>query len=642
LTSRQTTLAYIPALDGVRAVAVLLVIAYHFDFPGFGGGFLGVDLFFVLSGFLITTLLLAERTETGRVDMPHFWLRRARRLLPALFVLLAVVAVAARSMPALERGPLRGDMLSSIFYSANWRFVLSGQSYFAEFVAPSPLRHLWSLAIEEQFYLLWPLLFAVGFALYSRRGVRRAVAAGAMALGIAASIAVCAALFDVFDPSRAYYGTDARAHELLIGAGVAMLLFPRQLRGDAEGRSLRIGRIAAVAGIGVVLAMALTLQDDGAFYYHGGSVLFSLGAVSLVAGVLFGSGIVARALSVRPVVWIGKVSYGMYLWHWPAAVWLTPARTGLSGASLALTRLGATTVVTALSFYLIERPIRRGQVARVRLTPRVVFPVAAALALLLSGAAVAGTSGSVAPPNYLAGKNKPTADVSPGARATVALVGDSVAVSLYPGFAAEAAAHALGSAGATFSGCAVGLEIRADASGKPFANSRDCVRLTRVAYTDLIRRYDPTIVVWYSGRERYDIWSEGRIIKAGSAEWKRRVFADWERTRARLTAGGARVVLVPPLPAAGRTVSTCADPAALRRTQCTQPYLQDGILRSLYVEWATGHADVRLLDLATVVCPAPAAPCPRTIDGLEVREDGIHFSPAGARWFARRLFDQLF
>src|SRR3954469_19950995 len=218
---------HLPALDGVRGVAVAGVLAFHGGVAALRGGFLGVDAFFVLSGYLITALLLGEERATGRIRLTGFWARRARRLLPALLVLLAaVLAVSRFLLPPDELPALRGDALAALLYVANWRLLHRGGGYFAETAAPSPLQHTWSLAIEEQFYLVWPLLLVALLGLVRGRDprTRRAVVLGTCLAGAAASVATTVLLRGHVDPDRLYYGTDTRAAALLVGAGLAALL----------------------------------------------------------------------------------------------------------------------------------------------------------------------------------------------------------------------------------------------------------------------------------------------------------------------------------------------------------------------------------------------------------------------------------
>ena len=258
MSEPASAFGYRPALDGVRAVAVLAVIVYHLGYPWMPGGFLGVDVFFVLSGYLITTLLLLEHDGAGRINLRAFWFRRARRLLPAVFLMLLFVTWhVAVTAPPFERPWRRQDILWTLIYGANWHFIASDQGYFAQFTSASPLRHTWSLAIEEQFYLFWPALLLV----VCSRG-RRAVAILCGA-GIVASVAASMWLFNPADPSRSYYGTDARMHELLIGALLAAVA------GAASPRHARTAwapRVAAALGGLALLSGFVWLDGRSAAY----------------------------------------------------------------------------------------------------------------------------------------------------------------------------------------------------------------------------------------------------------------------------------------------------------------------------------------------------------------------------------------
>ncbi|HZN19801.1 MAG TPA: acyltransferase family protein [Micromonosporaceae bacterium] len=351
--------AYHPALDGVRALAVTAVLFFHARPDWLGGGFLGVDAFFVLSGFLITGLLLAEHRRTGRVKLLPFWGRRARRLLPALLVvLLATVAIGRLTLPDTELTALRWDALAALGYVANWRMTYRGGDYFTETAPESLLQHTWSLGIEEQFYLVWPLL--VVLALRARRP-RAAVLAVCLA-GTVASTAVSTVLYrGEVDPARAYYGTDARASALLVGCALAALLAGRDPAAAQPGRRrplvLAFTAVLAAAVVGVAWAAA---DGRAGWLYQGGLTLLAVAvAVVLAHLVTAPAGWGARLLSLPPVVWLGRVSYGVYLWHWPLFGLLTADRTGRTGVSLVVLRFGATLLAAALTFYLVELPVRR-------------------------------------------------------------------------------------------------------------------------------------------------------------------------------------------------------------------------------------------------------------------------------------------
>jgi peptidoglycan/LPS O-acetylase OafA/YrhL len=388
--SGSSSLGFRPGLDGIRAVAVLAVIAYHLDAPWMRGGFLGVDLFMVLSGYLITSLLLLEHERSGRVSLRAFWARRVRRILPAVVVLLGALAVyAAFWSNAVERASLRWDSIAALTSWANWRFVVDGSGYWATFSAPSPLTHFWSLAVEEQFYVVWPLV--VAGALVMAAGRRRVVALVA-ASGIVASAVAMGMLYDPLSPSRAYLGTDTRVQTLLVGALGAVMLRPAPHRIVATQRWWRwAGPVAA----GIVVLALVAVRDQAAWMYRGGFTAFALVALVLVVASGEAGGAVRRVLGVPLLVWIGRRSFGWYLWHWPLIVLLTPDRIQVDGLARVVVVLVLTVVAAELSFQLVEQPVRTG---RFRLRTRHV-PVSAmaAAAALIVGTAL-GFATRVPPP----------------------------------------------------------------------------------------------------------------------------------------------------------------------------------------------------------------------------------------------------
>jgi peptidoglycan/LPS O-acetylase OafA/YrhL len=351
-------LPYRPALDGLRALAVLAVLLYHLSPATLPGGLLGVDLFFVLSGYLITGLLLAEWAAGGRIDLARFWLRRARRLLPAVYVLLAaLLAVAVLRLPD-EAVRLRGDAAAAFVYVMNWHQIVGEQSYFAAIGRPSLFQHLWSLAIEEQFYLVWPLLLLVLL-----RWGRRLLLPVAIAGTIASTIWMAHLYHAGSDPSRVYYGTDTRAAALLVGALLAALGFPRWWpAGSSRGGRLLLDGLGLVA-LAALVACARWLDPATPLLYRGGFLVVSLTAALLIAAVLQpGARLLPWLLAQRPLVAVGKRSYGLYLWHWPVIVLTRPGLdVPLHGPALLGLRLGMMALLTELSYRLVEQPVRSGQ-----------------------------------------------------------------------------------------------------------------------------------------------------------------------------------------------------------------------------------------------------------------------------------------
>src|SRR5215216_5296398 len=275
-------LPYMPGVDGLRAMAVLAVFVYHFHNGGglLPGGFLGVDVFFVISGYLITSLLLSEFRKEGRLDLLAFWLRRARRLLPAVGVLIAVVMVFGAFLDFGQISALRADALASMGYVTNWELIFSHRSYFEEFARPSLFRHLWSLAVEEQFYLLWPLVFAACMTRFGHKRLVIGVIAGAVASSLLMAI-----LFDPGDPNRVFYGTDTRATPLLIGVALAFFWHPEKLKPKTGMLApLALDAVGAI-GLSMVVITFLTVHDYDVSLYHGGFLLLSIWTAMLIAAL---------------------------------------------------------------------------------------------------------------------------------------------------------------------------------------------------------------------------------------------------------------------------------------------------------------------------------------------------------------------
>jgi peptidoglycan/LPS O-acetylase OafA/YrhL len=343
-------LAYVPALDGVRAVAVLMVLCFHAGFTWMGGGFLGVSTFFTLSGFLITSLLLAEHDQHGRVSLTTFWSRRYRRLLPASLAGLAfvVVLVSTGALPTSPRLP--GDILASLAQVANWRFLMSGHSYAELFASPSPVLHYWSLAIEEQFYVLFPLLVV---AVLRRRAAVLGSVIGTLTL---ASVTTAVVLGLTGHPEATYYATPARVAELTIGSLLALAV---RRRPEPSARTTRILLVAGPAALVATVGLGVVTSLSDRWLQLGGLPAFALVSATLVAGARAG-GPLAALLSTRPLVAIGRVSYGVYVFHWPIFLWLDAERTGLAPWPLFGLRLVVTAAVAVPMYLLVESPVRAG------------------------------------------------------------------------------------------------------------------------------------------------------------------------------------------------------------------------------------------------------------------------------------------
>ena len=352
---------YVPGLDGIRALAVVSVIAYHLGLPWAKGGMLGVGVFFTLSGYLITDLLLVSWRRRGNLGLGTFWLRRARRLLPALFLMLAVVSVWVALFDASQLDQVRRQVISAAFYFANWSTIAQHGSYFARFATPLPLDHLWSLSIEEQFYLVWPWLLLLGLKLIPGR---RGLLLMTLALATVSIVVMGLDFHPGYDPTRAYEGTDTRAFTLLIGAVLA-IIWPSELprRAAINPRLPILLDSFAILGIVAIVLLIATTNAFTAFLYPWGFLILSVATAAVVAAVMHPLTRVGAALGVRPLRWVGVRSYGIYLWQWPIIVLATPAgqTPGLVRGAL---EVAATVAIASLSWRYVEDPVRHGAIGR--------------------------------------------------------------------------------------------------------------------------------------------------------------------------------------------------------------------------------------------------------------------------------------
>ncbi|WP_019136426.1 acyltransferase family protein [Cellulomonas massiliensis] len=385
----------IRGLDGLRAWAVLAVVAYHLAPSSVPGGFIGVDVFFVVSGFLITTLLLREAADRGRISLPSFWLRRARRLLPALGLVVVTSLVAARLVSTDLLVGIGRQVLGAATFLTNWVEIAAGSSYF-DATQPELFQPFWSLAIEEQFYVLWPVLLVLLLVLARSWRARAAVALGAALL----SALLMAVLHQPDgDPTRVYYGTDTHAFGLLLGVAAAFawrggLVLPLRPR---------LARWLPASALGLLTVLVVVLQDQATVTYRGGLLLASVLAVLAVAGCTTGESAYVRALETRPLTWVGERSYGLYLWHWPVILVVGAVVVAAPGTAAWWWGTALSLVVTfalaAASYRWLEVPVRRdgfravaarARAAVVREPGARVLAGAAAVVLVLAVVAVAG------------------------------------------------------------------------------------------------------------------------------------------------------------------------------------------------------------------------------------------------------------
>ncbi|MBS1886691.1 MAG: acyltransferase family protein [Actinobacteria bacterium] len=359
---------YMPGLDGLRAIAVLAVIFFHLGYGWAPGGLLGVGIFFTLSGYLITDILLGQFLRRGAIHLGRFWLGRARRLLPALFLMLLIVVAWVTIFGPAQPDQFRKAVLSAIFYVNNWQQIAANVSYFARFAPEQPLNHLWSLSVEEQFYILWPFILLIGLKFVHERrnadGLRPRLALWTLALAIASSIWMVILYHPSLDPSRVYYGTDTRAAELLFGAALAMVWPSRKLSRRITPQARKNLDLLGCVGLLIIAIMVWQTGEFSQFLYRGGFVLLSLATVMVLMPLAHPACRLGNVVGCRPLRWIGVRSYGIYLWQTPIIVLTSPQ--GPHGQSLLRDALQVAAIfaISALSWRYVEEPIRHGAIGR--------------------------------------------------------------------------------------------------------------------------------------------------------------------------------------------------------------------------------------------------------------------------------------
>ncbi|HEX3597978.1 MAG TPA: acyltransferase family protein [Polyangiaceae bacterium] len=591
---------HVAALDGLRGLGVTGVLLFHANglLPG---GYLGVDLFFVLSGYLITCLLLAEHETTGRIDLSSFWVRRARRLFPALLSLMPAVALYGRYVArADELEALRLQALASLGYLANWHAIFGHRSYWQLFAAPSPLEHTWSLSIEEQFYVLWPLVVT----LVLRRHGKRTILALSLALCVL-SMGAMMLLFQPGDTSRAYLGTDTRMAGILSGAALATLLPPGRTLPAALVRGLDWLGVGAALGLGVAWC---TLSGTRPFLYHGGFWLTELAVLVLIVCAVMGEkSFVARALSVRPLASLGIISYGVYLWHWPVNVFLTEDRTHLHGVPFQAMRFALTFTIAAASYRFLERPIRRHGVPFGR--PQYIVPAAVTLSVFLIVHATYARNGRTSPPfasEHLGASGSPPEFV----RYRVLVFGDSTANSLGWGLRSlhekGVAVELLGKDGCTM------LDDRCDGEH----------------WVEHVRELHPdATLVYLAGAFLHGFGVQGSWHTACHADWDARFEKALTRRLRELASTGARIfAIVAPYP--------------VGRWDTVEYRAQMDCINASLRKAAAAAPAVHVLDAGEKLCPRGV--CEQEIPGkVKIRPDGVHFSLAGAQGVSRWVFEQI-
>lgn len=355
---------YMVGLDSLRGLAILGVILYHINFNWMPGGFLGVTVFFVLSGYLITDILAMEWKRNKRIDLKKFWLSRARRLLPGMLVMLVITLAWITIFHSSLLEKMRGDSLAALFYVSNWWYIYHKLSYFDNFNQIYPLNHFWSLAVEEQFYVVWPFIISLG--LYYIKKQSRMILL--ICLGAFASALAMAILYEPgVDPSRIYYGTDTRAFSLLIGAVLALVWPSNRLANKIIPKARFILDVVGGIALIIILVMFWKTNQYDPFLYKGGMVLLSIATALLVANLAHPASRIAQFLRFRPLRWVGVRSYGIYLWHYPILTLTTPkVNAGDFSIIRAILQFLLIILIAQISWKFIEKPIRQGALRNIQ------------------------------------------------------------------------------------------------------------------------------------------------------------------------------------------------------------------------------------------------------------------------------------
>ncbi|WP_198542217.1 acyltransferase family protein [Mycolicibacterium peregrinum] len=640
----------IPALDGIRAIAVALVLAGHGGVPGVAGGFIGVDVFFVLSGFLITSLLLDEFRRTERIDLKGFWIRRAKRLLPAMVLMTLAVVIARPLFPSEAVTSLREDAVGAFFWMANWVFVAADTDYFSQGATPSPLQHTWSLAVEEQYYLLWPLLVLAAALLVRRRstGAVRVVVFVLAVLGVVGS-AVAAILLsgDAGELNRVYFGTDTRAQALLIGAAAAALLVRDWSALTVSGTLIRtrwrrwVAWTLPVIGI-AVLALAAHLATGSADeFHHGLLIVVALGAVLVVAPVaLDQDGYVARALAWFPLVTLGVISYGVYLWHWPIFLILNGERTGLSGWSLLALRCAVTIAVSWVSWWAIEQPVRHWRPQHVPMLRLAAATVATAAVVTMTVVPVSIPTRPAGPDVMAAAATEqdigaeravpvgPPPALPPGTQ-TVAVFGDSVAWTLMRYLPATPGFHF---SDYTTIGCGIARGGPYRSAGETLNQKPECDSWPE-RWAQRIAHDRPQTVLLMIGRwEVVDRTWHGRWMHVGNDAYDAYLKGELQRALDILSSTGARVVVTTaPYNRRGER----SDGTLYPEDQPGRVQAWNTMLRNVVGQ----RPNVSVLDFNAKL--NPDGKYTAKIDGVRMRSDGVHPTSEAVQWLTPWLLDSL-
>ncbi len=646
----RSRLGYSPALDGVRGLFMLCFMAFHFGATWLTGAWVGINLFFVLSAFLITRLLVEERITTGTVDVLAFYRRRARRLLPALFLVLAfVITYAALLADDTVRRKIGGDVLATLGYVMNWRLVAEGDQYFGDHGGASPLRHAWTLAIEEQFYVLVPfVVLGLMTLVRTRRAMTLVLLAGAVTSAVWTAVL---GFHDSSDYPRLYYGTDTRAQALFVGAALGVWLAPGR-----SGRPPRLPRpVVLGAGAVGVVSSAVSMFVVGPYsawmFNAGGMLAFAVGsALLVVACVDERPNGVRSVLGWAPLAHVGRLSYGLYLWHWPIRLMLGPERLGGSVALAFVVDTALTLLVAQLSYRYVERPVikrgARGLVPSLR-TPAVavVVPV---LVLATTGWAAARTApqpdvsaetaqAAAAPAPDIVPDQR---EYRPGSPARIAVYGDSVPHYLAERFPADRF-DGVSVDNLAQEGCDLVSAPISWAPGFQMGNKPECVATKKEWPQRFEESGDEVLLLFVSPLLVVPHVVDGERVWFDDEVYRDLILERLDTVREEALDAGAEQVQVVNVPC--REANKEAIPEEFRVVIDANPHVVGEFAdpqhtNDLVSRWAEEHDDVELIDLHGALC---ADGFRKKIHGLQLFNDYLHFSPEATpmlwKWILGRV-----
>ncbi len=651
-----------PDVQGLRAVAILLVVLFHADIPGISGGYIGVDVFFVISGFVITGVLLRERETRQRTSLRNFYGRRARRIIPAASLVIIVTVVAAfHYLGSLTGHETAVDGQWAALFLANFHFAASQTNYLASLRPPSALQNYWSLAVEEQFYIVYPTVFLITASLFTRVSLRARLAILLVAVVIASY--AFSIVFTSTNPSSAFFSPLTRAWELALGGLIAV--------GGTSLRRLPQSFAAIISWLGLAAIVTASVTLTSSSVYPGSLVAIPvLGAGLIIAGgaaqPAWGAECVLRQ---RPFQLLGLISYSLYLWHWPILVIATQNRgsTSLPVWDNVLLLLVATVAAT-ITYRLLENPVRHSGFLLQRRWASIIMGVCLvgatlvvttyeqqrpAISLGSLGSATSGTACPSGAPRIVSHLRSTYLSKHPQEAAQqvqpVVVVGDSTLCSLLPGLQAIGPSYAMEFRSGAVIGCGiVSGEIAPyyySANGANVsAPTKLCQGEANRAETQAIERYHPGVIIWGSTDERNSIVNDtpagSKVLDSGTPGWKSVMLQRMDDRVEKFLGTGARVILL-------------LEPPSVHAGSQTQPDaidIQYEEMNAMLKEIAARHPrQVATVDLQARVCPS-GPPCPYVVDGFghtiatasqSIRPDDIHYQPASSLWVAEWLVPRI-